>query len=416
MERHNLAARLPSPRGGAEVALRPMTRLLTLLDPKGLIFLAVLAAAAILVPVGNLLVPEASPFHVPTYAVSLLGKYLAFALLALSLDLVWGYAGILSLGHGAFFALGGYAMGMYLMRQIGSRGVYAHPVLPDFMVFLNWTELPWYWHGFNWFPFAALMVVLVPGALAFVFGSLAFRSRVTGVYLSIITQAMTFALMLAFFRNDMGLGGNNGLTDFKDILGFSVQAQGTRVALFVATAGALAAGYLLARGMTTSAFGKVLLAIRDAESRARFLGYRVERYKALAFAVSAMMAGVAGALYVPQVGIINPSEFAPASSIEAVIWVAVGGRGTLVGAALGAVLCNFAKTTLTGALPELWLFALGGLFVGVTLFLPRGIVGTLEEQIGRRRGRARAAPVAAGAQGGVGAEGAPPGSVPHPAE
>jgi urea transport system permease protein len=222
--------------------------------------------------------------------------------------------------------------------------------------------------------------------------------------------------MLAFFRNDMGLGGNNGLTDFKDILGFSVQAQGTRVALFVATAAALAGGYLLARFMTTSAFGKVLLAIRDAESRARFLGYRVERYKALAFAVSAMMAGVAGALYVPQVGIINPSEFAPASSIEAVIWVAVGGRGTLVGAALGAVLCNFAKTTLTGALPELWLFALGGLFVGVTLFLPRGIVGTLEEQIGRRRGRARAAPVAAGAQGGVGAEGVPPGSVPHPAE
>jgi urea transport system permease protein len=362
-----------------------MIRVSTLLDPKGLIFLALLAAAAILVLVANLLVPESSPFHVPTYVVSLLGKYLAFALLALALDLVWGYAGILSLGHGAFFALGGYAMGMYLMRQIGSRGVYAHPVLPDFMVFLNWTELPWYWHGFDWFPFAALMVVLVPGALAFAFGALAFRSRVTGVYLSIITQAMTFALMLAFFRNDMGLGGNNGLTDFKDILGFPVQAQGTRVALFVATAAALAAGYLLARFMTTSAFGKVLLAIRDAESRARFLGYRVEHYKALAFTVSAMMAGVAGALYVPQVGIINPSEFSPANSIEAVIWVAVGGRGTLTGAALGAVLVNGAKSWFTGALPEFWLFALGGLFVMTTLLLPKGIVGTISEHWPRRR-------------------------------
>jgi urea transport system permease protein len=389
-----------------------MRRLPALLDPKGLIFLAFLLAAAILVPAGNLLVPETSPFHVPTYVVSLLGKYLAFALLALSLDLVWGYAGILSLGHGAFFALGGYAMGMYLMRQIGSRGVYAHPVLPDFMVFLNWTELPWYWHGFDWFPFAALMVVLVPGALAFVFGALAFRSRITGVYLSIITQAMTFALMLAFFRNDMGLGGNNGLTDFKDILGFPVQAKKTRVALFVATVAALAAGYLLARFMTTSAFGKVLLAIRDAESRARFLGYRVERYKALAFTVSAMMAGVAGALYVPQVGIINPSEFAPANSIEAVIWVAVGGRGTLVGAALGAVLVNFAKTTLTGALPELWLFALGGLFIGVTLFLPRGIVGTIEDGIARRRARGASRPVREGVRAGE----TPPGSVPLPAK
>jgi urea transport system permease protein len=336
----------------------------------------VLAAAA-LVPAANLLLPPTSPFHVPTYAVALMGKYLAYALLAVALDLVWGYCGILSLGHGAFFALGGYAMGMYLMRQIGARGVYAHPVLPDFMVFLNWKELPWYWFGFDWFPFAALMVLVVPGLLGFAFGWFAFRSRVTGVYLSIITQAMTFALMLAFFRNDMGFGGNNGLTDFKDILGFNVQAPGVRAGLFAATAIALALGYLVARFMTASAFGKVLVAIRDAEPRTRFLGYRVERYKLVVFTVSAMMAGVAGALYVPQVGIINPSEFAPANSIEAVIWVAVGGRGTLVGAALGAVLVNFAKTTLTGALPEAWLFALGALFVLVTLFLPRGIVGTI---------------------------------------
>lgn len=376
---------------------RPL--ILALLDGKGAVFLGVLASLAVLVPVSNLLLPEASPLHVPTYAVSLLGKYLSYALLALALDLVWGYCGILSLGHGAFFALGGYAMGMYLMRQIGPRGVYGHPVLPDFMVFLNWQELPWYWHGFDMFPFAALMVLAVPGLLAFVFGWFAFRSRVTGVYLSIITQAMTFALMLAFFRNDMGLGGNNGLTDFKDILGFPVQAQATRVALFVATVTALALGYLVARYMVTSTYGKVLVAIRDAESRARFLGYRVEHYKLVAFTVSAMMAGVAGALYVPQVGIINPSDFSPANSIEAVVWVAVGGRGTLVGAALGAVVVNTAKSWLTGALPELWLFALGALFIIVTLYLPKGIVGTLAEWRDKRRATVSAKPaeVAAGA-------------------
>jgi urea transport system permease protein len=362
---------------------RPL--ILTMIDGKGWIFLTILLAAAVLVPAGNLLLPPDHALHVPTYVVSLLGKYLAYALLAVALDLVWGYCGILSLGHGAFFALGGYAMGMYLMRQIGPRGVYGNPVLPDFMVFLNWKELPWYWWGFDHFAFAALMVLAVPGLLAFGFGWLAFRSRVTGVYLSIITQALTFALMLAFFRNDMGLGGNNGLTDFKDILGFNVQAQGTRAALFAATAAALALGYLIARHMTTSAFGKVLVAVRDAESRTRFLGYRVERYKLVVFTVSAMMAGVAGALYVPQVGIINPSEFAPANSIEAVIWVMVGGRGTLVGAALGAVLVNFAKTTLTGALPEIWLFALGALFILVTLFLPKGIVGALQARSARRR-------------------------------
>lgn len=342
-------------------------------------FLGIMAVILVAVPLLNLFVPPSSAFHVPTYIVSLLGKYLAYAMLAVALDLVWGYCGILSLGHGAFFALGGYAMGMYLMRQIGPRGVYAHPVLPDFMVFLNWQDLPITWWGFSHFSYALLMVLLVPGLLAFIFGWFAFRSRVTGVYLSIITQAMTYALMLAFFRNDMGFGGNNGLTDFKDILGFNIQAQTTRVALFTITGLCLVLSVLIAKFVTSSAYGKILIAIRDAESRTRFLGYRVERFKLLVFTLSAALAGLAGALYVPQVGIINPSEFAPAFSIEAVIWVAVGGRGTLVGAALGAVLVNFLKTWLTGAAPEFWLFGLGALFIGVTLFLPKGIVGTLSQ-------------------------------------
>ncbi|MCB4771770.1 urea ABC transporter permease subunit UrtC [Ancylobacter sp. Lp-2] len=359
-----------------------------LLGRSGLVFLAVVLGAAVLVPALNLLTSPDSALHVPTYVVSLLGKYLTYALLALSVDLIWGYVGILSLGHGAFFALGGYAMGMYLMRQIGPRGVYGDPVLPDFMVFLNWKELPWFWHGFDLFPFAALMVLLAPGILALVFGWFAFRSRVTGVYLSIITQAMTFALLLAFFRNDMGFGGNNGLTDFKDILGFNIQADGTRLVLFVLSALALALGYVLCRFLVRSHFGKVLIAIRDAETRVRFTGYRAENYKVVAFVVSAMLAGIAGALYVPQVGIINPGEFSPANSIEIIVWVAVGGRGTLVGAALGAVLVNYAKTYFTsGLLAPYWLFMLGGLFVAVTLFLPKGIVGTFYDW---RRARAPA--------------------------
>jgi urea transport system permease protein len=304
------------------------------LDRGATIFLIVLAVIAIAVPVLNLAVPETSALHVPTYLVALFGKYLCYALLALSIDLIWGYCGILSLGHGAFFALGGYAMGMYLMRQIGTRGVYANPILPDFMVFLNWKALPLYWYGFQSFPYAALMVLLVPGVLAFVFGWFAFRSRVTGVYLSIITQALTYALMLGFFRNDFGFGGNNGLTDFKDLLGFNVQTETTRAALFSISCVALILGFVVCRAIVTSKLGKVLIAIRDAESRTRFLGYRVESYKVFVFALSACMAGIAGALYVPQVGIINPGEFAPANSIEAVIWVAVGGRGTLIGAAL----------------------------------------------------------------------------------
>ena len=347
------------------------------LDRSATIFLTIVAAVGVLLPLLNLLLPDTSMLHVPTYLMTLFGKYVCYAVLALSIDLIWGYCGILSLGHGAFFALGGYAMGMYLMRQIGTRGVYADPVLPDFMVFLNWKSLPWYWQGFDMFWFAALMVVLVPGLLAFCFGWLAFRSRVTGVYLSIITQAMTYALLLGFFRNDFGFGGNNGLTDFKDILGFNVQAEGTRAALFTLSCLALAVSFLICRAVVGSKLGKVLIAIRDAESRTRFLGYRVESYKLFVFTLSACIAGVAGALYVPQVGIINPGEFAPGNSIEAVIWVAVGGRGTLIGAALGAIVVNYAKTVFTsGVLAPYWLFMLGALFVLVTLLLPKGIVGT----------------------------------------
>ena len=336
---------------------------------------ALLFGGTLLVAALNLGIAPGSGLHVSTYAVSLLGKYLCYAMLALAVDLVWGFAGILSLGHAAFFALGGYAMGMYLMRQIAGRGVYGDAVLPDFMVFLNWKELPWFWQGFDQFPFAILMAVLVPGVLALIFGWLAFRSRVTGVYLSIITQALTYALLLAFFRNDMGFGGNNGLTDFKDILGAPIQSDRTRCALLVATAGFLCLQFLLARYVVRSRFGKVLVAVRDAESRTRFLGYRPESYKLVVFVLSAMMAGIGGALYVPQIGIINPSEFSPANSIEAVIWVAVGGRGTLLGPIVGAVLVNFGKTIFTGVLPELWLYALGALFIGVTLFLPHGVVG-----------------------------------------
>ncbi|KFI32189.1 urea ABC transporter permease subunit UrtC [Haematobacter massiliensis] len=347
----------------------------TFFNRRLVIALIVLFIVIVAVPVGNLMM-EQRP--IPSYIVALIGKYFCYALLAVALDLVWGYCGILSLGHGAFFALGGYAMGMYLMRQIGDRGVYANPNLPDFMVFLNWQELPWYWQGFNHFPFALLMVLFVPGLLAFVFGWFAFRSRVTGVYLSIITQAMTYALMLAFFRNEMGFGGNNGLTDFKDILGFSIQADSTRAALMVISGLALAGGLLLGRWITQSRLGQVLVCVRDAESRTRFIGYRVEHYKLFIFVVSAMMAGVAGALYTPQVGIINPSEFSAANSILIVIWVALGGRGTLVGAALGAIIVSLAQTLLTSWFPDAWLFFLGAMFILVTIGLPNGVLGAIE--------------------------------------
>ena len=337
----------------------------------------VLLCMVVFVPLSNLLLPQESVFALSSYSVSLLGKYLCYALLALALDLVWGYAGLLSLGHGAFFALGGYAMGMYLMRQIGSRGVYGDPELPDFMIFLDWQELPWYWLGFDSFPFAMAMALLVPAALALLFGWLAFRSRVGGVYFSIMTQAMTFALMLAFFRNEMGFGGNNGLTDFKDILSFDLQSDAVRCGLFVATALTLLGSYLACRWMLSTRFGSVVIALRDGESRVRFLGYSVASYKLVVFVVSAMLAGLAGALYVPQVGIINPGEFQPLNSIEIAIWVAVGGRGTLHGAMLGAIVIAAAETMLTARLPELWLFALGALFLLVTLLLPQGFAGLL---------------------------------------
>jgi len=362
----------------------PPTFMHMLLGDRGtVVFFVVLIAVGVLGPILHSL-PADSGLHLSTYTMTLIGKYMTYALLAIAVDLVWGYCGILSLGHAAFFALGGYAMGMYLMRQIGTRGVYGDPILPDFMVFLNYKELPWFWYGFDMFWFAAAMVIIVPGLLALAFGWLAFRSRVTGVYLSIITQALTYALMLAFFRNDMGFGGNNGLTDFKDIVGVAINAPSTRIALFVASALALGLGYLTCKYITTSRAGRVVQAIRDAESRARFIGYRVESYKLWVFAFSAVLAGIAGALYVPQVGIINPSEFQPINSIEIVIWVAVGGRGTLYGAVAGAVLVNYAKSYFTTALPEYWLYALGTLFVIVTLFLPRGVVGLGDRFIAKR--------------------------------
>ena len=333
--------------------------------------------ATLYVTVCNLFFAEGDVFHVSNYTVSLFGKYLCYALLALAVDLVWGYCGILSLGHGAFFTLGGYAMGMYLMRQIGDRGVYGNPDLPDFMVFLNLTELPWFWAGSSSVWWMVAMVFIGPGLLAYIFGMMAFRSRVSGVYLSIMTQAMTYALMLAFFRNEMGFGGNNGLTDFKEIMGYSLQDPHTKLGLFVATAIALAIGYCISNSIVNSKLGRVITATRDAESRVRFVGFKPEYYKVWIFVVSAMLAGVAGALYVPQVGIINPGEFSPLNSIEMVIWVAIGGRCTLYGAIIGAILVSYAKTRFTAIMPEAWLFALGGLFVLVTLLLPKGIAGLI---------------------------------------
>ncbi|MCT7566270.1 urea ABC transporter permease subunit UrtC [Aliarcobacter butzleri] len=344
-------------------------------DKGGKIVLSILAVVVFLVSFCNLVIPSDSIFHISTFTVTLLGKYLAFALLALALDLVWGYLGVLSLGHGAFFALGGYAWAMYLMRQIGDRGVYGNAEMPDFMVFMNLKELPWFWLGFDNPIFAFLMVMFVPAFLAFIFGWFAFKSRVTGVYLSIITQALTYALMLAFFRNDMGFGGNNGLTDFKDILGFDLSADTTRVGLLIITFIALVFGYLVCRFIINSRLGRVVISIRDAESRVRFLGYRVEQYKLFIFVVSAVLAGIAGALYVPQVGIINPGVFSPLFSIELVIWVAIGGRGTLYGAIIGAIVVSLASSYFTSVLPEVWLYALGALFVIVTLYLPKGVVG-----------------------------------------
>ncbi|TCT05719.1 urea ABC transporter permease subunit UrtC [Paralcaligenes ureilyticus] len=347
-----------------------------------------LAAAVIvlaLLPLLNLAFPAGHALHVSSYIVALLGKFMCFAIAALALDLVWGYAGILSLGHGLFFALGGYAQGMYLMRAIGRDGVY-HSTLPDFMVFLDWKSYPWFWAFTEHFWYAMLLAVLVPGALAFVFGYFAFRSRITGVYFSIITQALTFAAMLLFFRNDTGFGGNNGFTDFKRILGFDITAPATRAALCWTTLAALAGSLVLARAITQSRLGRVLTAVRDSESRLRFIGYDPQGFKLFVWTVSAVMCGIAGALYVPQVGIINPGEMSTQNSIEMVIWVATGGRGTLIGPIVGAGAVNAVKTWFTSVFPEFWLYALGLIFVLTTLFLPQGIVG-LARQVAARRSR-----------------------------
>ncbi|MCF2947943.1 urea ABC transporter permease subunit UrtC [Paraglaciecola aquimarina] len=351
------------------------------------VVIGILLLATFYVSVCNLAFAEGSALHVSDYTVSLFGKYLCYALLALAVDLVWGYCGILSLGHGAFFTLGGYAMGMYLMRQIGDRGVYGNPDLPDFMVFLNWTEMPWYWAGSDSVLWMVAMVFIGPGILAYVFGMLAFRSRVSGVYLSIMTQAVTYALMLAFFRNEMGFGGNNGLTDFKEIMGFSLQSPSTKLGLFIITALVLAVAYVVCHYIVNSKMGRVVTAIRDAENRVRFVGYKPEDYKVWIYVVSAMIAGLAGALYVPQVGIINPGEFSPLNSIEMVIWVAVGGRNSLYGALIGAIVVSYAKTRFTAIMPEAWLFALGGLFVLVTLLLPKGIAGMLPGIMDKLKGK-----------------------------
>lgn len=353
-------------------------RLSSLYGLRGWLALALFGAIFIgVIPSLNLFTAQSSALHVPDYAVVLLGKIMCYAIVALAMDLIWGYAGILSLGHGLFFALGGYALGMYLMRMIGTEGEYGS-ILPDFMVFLDWKELPWYWQGTDMFWYAALLVVLVPGLLAFVFGYFAFRSRIKGVYFSIITQALTFAFMLLFFRNETGFGGNNGFTDFKHLLGFPLMEPAVKVGLFAVTAIFLILALLACRFIVVSKLGQVLMAIRDAESRVMFCGYNPLRYKLFVWTFSAMLCGIAGALYVPQVGIINPGEMSPANSIEIAIWVAVGGRGTLIGPLLGAGLVNGAKSWFTAVFPDYWLLFLGLLFILVTLFMPQGVIGLLK--------------------------------------
>ena len=348
-------------------------------------FIAALIAVCAIAPALNLLVPEGSTFHMSTYAVALLGKIMCYAIAALAMDLIWGYTGILSLGHGVFFALGGYVMGMYLMRQIGADGNYKTS-LPDFMVFLDWKTLPWHWTFSDSFVATLILIVAVPGIVAFVFGYFAFRSRIKGVYFSIITQAMTFATMLLFFRNETGFGGNNGFTDFKRILGIPLATPAMRMTLFVLTGLTLLGFFLFAKWLVGSKFGRVLQAIRDAETRVMFSGYNPLGYKLTIWVISAIMCGVAGALYVPQVGIINPGEMSPANSIEIAIWAAVGGRASLIGPIVGAFIVNGAKSWLTVAYPEFWLYFLGALFIGVTLFLPNGVVGLVKKL--RKKGAA----------------------------
>jgi urea transport system permease protein len=339
--------------------------------------IVVCALVLALLPLLNLAFPEGHALHISSYTIALIGKFMCYALAALALDLVWGYTGILSLGHGLFFALGGYAHGMYLMRAIGRDGVYQSN-LPDFMVFLDWKTYPWYWSMTDHYWYCLALVVVAPGLLAFVFGFFAFRSRIKGVYFSIITQAMTFAFMLLFFRNNTGFGGNNGFTDFKRILGYSVAAPSTRAVLYLITLAFLFAALILCRWIVTSKLGRVLQAVRDSESRLMFIGYNPLWFKLFVWTLSAVLCGIAGALYVPQVGIINPSEMSPGNSIEMVVWAAVGGRGTLLGPIIGAFTVNGLKSWFTGAFPDLWLFALGSIFILVTLVMPDGILGLVK--------------------------------------
>jgi urea transport system permease protein len=361
-----------------------------LLGTRGWIFfLTALITICVVVPVINLWVPADSVLHMSDYAVALVGKIMCYAICALAMDLIWGYTGILSLGHGLFFALGGYVMGMYLMRQIGTDGNYKSN-LPDFMVFLDWKTLPWHWTFSDSFVATLLMVVLVPGVLAFVFGYFAFRSRIKGVYFSIITQAMTFAAMLLFFRNETGFGGNNGFTDFKRILDLPIATPAMRMTLFVLTGWALLLSYLFSRWLVQSKFGRVLQAIRDAESRVMFSGYSPLPYKLTIWVISAVMCGIAGALYVPQVGIINPSEMSTANSIEIAVWAAVGGRASLIGPIVGAFLVNGMKSWLTVTAPEFWLYFLGALFIGVTLYMPHGVVGLIQKLSAKKNSEERA--------------------------
>ncbi|HZE92814.1 MAG TPA: urea ABC transporter permease subunit UrtC [Rhizobacter sp.] len=371
-----MSAVLPLPSCG------PKTSLLTPKAWTGVF--AALIVVIVLAPILNLMVPADSAFHLSDYAIGLAGKIMCYAICALAMDLIWGYTGILSLGHGVFFALGGYAMGMYLMRQIGRDGNYQSD-LPDFMVFLDWKTLPWHWSLSNSFIATLALVVLVPGLLAFVFGFFAFRSRIKGVYFSIITQALTYAAMLLFFRNETGFGGNNGFTDFKRILGTPIATPSMRMLLFVLTGLTLIGFFLLARWLVRSKYGRVLQAIRDAETRVMFTGYDPLRYKLSIWVISAVMCGIAGALYVPQVGIINPGEMSPAASIEIAIWAAVGGRGSLIGPIVGAFFVNGAKSWFTQAFPEFWLYFLGALFIAVTLFLPQGIVGLVRKLSGKAK-------------------------------
>jgi urea transport system permease protein len=359
------------------VKAEPIVGLRALHDKRGWTAVAIVTLLfCVLVPILSLAVPSSSALHVPDYLVALLGKFLCYGIVALAIDLIWGFTGILSLGHGVFFALGGYAMGMYLMLSIGAQGVYKS-ALPDFMVFLDWKELPWFWRGFDNLSVALLAALALPGLLAFCFGFFAFRSRIRGVYFSIITQALTLALMLLFFRNETGLGGNNGLTDFKSLYGYNLHQPSTKVALYLLSALALLFSYLLCRYIVTSKTGRVLRAIRDAESRAMFIGFNPTNYKLFAWTLSAVLCGLAGALYVPQVGIINPGEMQPANSIEMAIWVAVGGRATLFGAILGAFVVNGMRSFFTAAMPNAWLYVLGSLFIAVTLFFPDGVAGAV---------------------------------------